>query len=155
MKPRKWSRSQLEEAAKKSYSIRQVLAHLGLREAGGNYTQIRKYLDSWGIDTKHFKGKGWSLGLKNIGKPRLSLENILIAGSNFQSFKLKKRLFVAGLKNKKCEKCGWSKVSADDRLPLEIHHKNGDGHDNRLENLQILCPNCHSLEPNYRGRNIK
>ncbi|MDE1988391.1 MAG: HNH endonuclease, partial [Patescibacteria group bacterium] len=39
-------------------------------------------------------------------------------------------------------------------LPLELDHINGDRHDNRLENLRILCPNCHSLKPTHRGRNM-
>ena len=106
------------------------------------------------INTNHLKGKGWNKGLKGIGKARIPLEKILIKGSNFQSYKLKKRLFKAGLKKPKCEKCGWARKSADGRLPLELDHMNGDSTDNRLENLQILCPNCHSLQPTHRGRNL-
>lgn len=64
----------------------------------------------------------------------------------------KKRLFVAGLKNQKCELCGWVK-SIDGRIPLELDHINGDVHDNRLENLRILCPNCHSIQPIHRALN--
>jgi len=43
----------------------------------------------------------------------------------------------------------------DGYLPLELDHINGDHHDNRLENLRILCPNCHSLKPTHRGRRRK
>ncbi|MGB4076287.1 MAG: HNH endonuclease [Minisyncoccia bacterium] len=38
-------------------------------------------------------------------------------------------------------------------MPVELDHVNGDRHDNRIENLRILCPNCHSLKPTHRGRN--
>ena len=99
MKPRRWTGDQLRLAVKKSTSIRQVLHLLGLKEAGGNYFQIAKYFKEYGLDVSHFKGKGWNKGLRGIGKPRLTLEQILIVSSNFQSYKLKKRLFLAELKN--------------------------------------------------------
>jgi 5-methylcytosine-specific restriction endonuclease McrA len=63
------------------------------------------------------------------------------------------RLFAAGLKKRECEVCGWAEVSADGRIPLELDHINGDKNDNRLDNLRILCPNCHSLQPTHRGLN--
>ena len=39
-------------------------------------------------------------------------------------------------------------------VPLELEHRNGNRYDNRIENLELLCPNCHALTPTYRGRNI-
>jgi len=155
MKSRKWTEKQLKEAAKQATSIRQVLHLLGLREAGGNYSQIKKYLDFYKIDSSHFTGTAWSKGLKGIGKPRIPLEKILVKNSTYQSYKLKKRLFTGGLKFPKCEECGWAHKNSDGYLPLELDHINGDHMDNRIENLRILCPNCHSLKPNHRGRNIK
>lgn len=53
------------------------------------------------------------------------------------------------------ERCGWAERAEDGRIPVELDHKNGDRFDNRFENLQILCPNCHSLQPTHRGKNVK
>ena len=154
MKKRTWTEKKLRQAVEHSLSIRQVLKKLNLREAGGNYAQIKKYLKEYKINATHFKGRAWNKGLKGVGKPRIPLEDILVINSNFQSYKLKKRLFAAKLKSVECEICGWSEKSVDGRIPLELHHINGNRHDNRLKNLKILCPNCHSLQENYRGRNI-
>ena len=70
-----------------------------------------------------------------------------------RTLKLIVRLFKAGLKKAGCEECGWAKLSADGRIPVELDHINGDRYDNRIENLRILCPNCHSLKSTHRGRN--
>ena len=155
MKPRTWTEEELKKAAKKSTSVRQVLMKLGLKLAGGNYAQIKKYLKLYKIDTKNFTGRGWCKGLKLVKKPRIDLKDILVRESNFQSYKLRNRLFKEGIKQECCEECGWKKKSPDGRLPLELDHINGNSTDNRLENLRILCPNCHSLKPTHRGRNIK
>ncbi len=153
MRPRKWTKKDLKRAAKRSRSVRQVLHYLGLKEAGGNYNQIKKYLNFYKINTSHFKGRAWNKGLRGIRRPQIPLEKILVKNSNFQSYKLKKRLIASGLKPAYCENCGWRKKSKDGRLPLELDHINGNTKDNRLENLRILCPNCHSLQPTHRGRN--
>lgn len=155
IRKKKWTEEQLEKASKESTSIRQVIKKLGLIEAGGNYLQTKKYLKYYNIDTSHFKGRCWNKGLRGIGKPIIKLEDILVKDSDYQSYKLKNRLFKEGLKNKKCEMCGWCKQSTDGRIPLELDHISGDGKDNRIENLRILCPNCHSLQPTHRGLNQK
>ncbi|MFA6432462.1 MAG: HNH endonuclease signature motif containing protein [Candidatus Paceibacterota bacterium] len=155
MRKRTWTDSSLKRAAAASKSKRQMLGILGLREAGGNYAQLRKYLKEFDVDITHFTGSCWNKGLKGIGKPIISTEKILVENSDFQSYKLKMRLFKEGLKPRRCEYCGWATMSPDGRLPLELDHINGNRYDNRLENLRILCPNCHSLRPTHRGRNIK
>ena len=155
MRSRRWTEAELRWATLKSTSIRQVLSKLGLREAGGNYKQIRKYLDLFKINYSHFKGRAWNKGVKMPFAPRIPLSMITVRNSFFQSYKLKTRLLRVGLKKQKCELCGWSQRSVDGRVPLELDHINGDNKDNRLVNLRILCPNCHSLQPTHRGLNSK
>ncbi len=151
----KWNKKELAEIVKKSYSYRQVLKELGLIPAGGNYDQLKKYMQLFEIDISHFKGRAWNKGKKGIGVFKYSLEEILVKNSSYQSYKLKNRLFFNKLKFPSCEICGWAKKTKDGRLPLELDHINGNNTDNRLENLRILCPNCHSLQSTHRGKNIK
>jgi len=152
-KKRTWTEEQLKNAVRESFSYRQVLAKLKLREAGGNYEQVKQYIKEFGFDMSHFKGMAWNKGMRGIGKPLIPIDKILVEYSTYQSFKLKNRLFKLGLKNTECEVCGWAKKSEDGRLPLELDHINGNRHDNRIENLRVLCPNCHSLQSTHRARN--
>ena len=154
-KKRSWSETQLKNAVKDSKSYRNVIKILGLRPTGGNYDQIKKYIREYNLSTKHFTGKLWSKGSKLPFKPFIDLKDILVKNSTYQSYKLKKRLFLVKLREPKCEECGWAKMSVDGRVPLELDHINGDRHDNRLSNLRILCPNCHSLQITHRGKNVK
>lgn len=152
MRKRSWTEGDLRVAVKSVFSYRQVLHRLGLQEAGGNYKQIKKYINEYDLNISHFKGRGWNAGLRGIGKVRIQLNDILVKNSTFQSYKLKKRLFSEGLKEEHCEICSWAKRTENGYLPLELDHINGDHTDNRLENLRVLCPNCHSLTPSHRGR---
>lgn len=81
----------------------------------------------------------------------LELDQVLMPDSNYNRTKLRKRLFVEGLKEERCECCGITEWN-NKPISFELHHINGIHNDNRLENLQILCPNCHSQTDNYGSK---
>jgi hypothetical protein len=82
----------------------------------------------------------------------IPLSELLVAGRKTQRGHLKMRLLKEGLKENRCEKCGITEWRGE-TLIMALHHLNGDGTDNRLVNIQFLCPNCHAQTPNYGGRN--
>lgn len=71
-----------------------------------------------------------------------------------KNYKFKKYLILIGTKQNKCERCGIEKW-LEEEITFDLHHIDGNNENNDVANLQLLCPNCHSLTPNYRGRNKK
>ena len=59
-----------------------------------------------------------------------------------------------GYKERKCECCGNSEW-LNRPIVLELHHIDGNHSNNALENLQLLCPNCHAITDNFKSKNIK
>ena len=149
-----YQKDKLEQIVSESYSFAEALRKIGLRDVGSNFKTIKKYVEEYNIDTSHFRGQTWNKGMGNTDYAAYNkLENILKENTNFKSDTLKYRLVKEGLKQWKCEKCGNEGVWEGKELVLELHHINGNHYDNRLENLQILCPNCHSQTDNFRNKN--
>lgn len=158
MKP-KFTQSELESAVRTSQSVRQTLATLNLVGAGGNYATIRRYCEKWNIDTSHFTGQAHNRGKSRrvgnySGQKRIPLDELLVEHPKWfvSSHKLKLRLIEDGIFVHKCYRCEnteWLGVP----IALELEHRNGKNTDNRLENLTLLCPNCHAQTPTYRGKN--
>ena len=147
----KYTIDDLKEAVKDNKSIAGVLRQLGLRPIGGNYKTINRLVVKYNIDISHFTGQGWNVGLNFKPNKIIPDSEIFVQNSDYKcSWRLRERYKKTTSINY-CENCK-SKEWMGQQIPLEIHHINGVNTDNRLENLQLLCPNCHALTNNYRGR---
>ena len=132
-----------------SSNISEVLRKLELKISNGNYRTIKKIISEHLIDISHFHRK---IGYGKNNK-KMELSTIMVKDSSYNTTKLKKRLIEEGIKEHRCEKCNNTDWFGD-LIPIELHHINGNCRDNRLDNLQILCPNCHTFTDNYGSKNM-
>ena len=151
MKKVEYTKELLEENVKDCYSFAELCRRLGLKPEGSNPKTVRKKMDEFGINYSHFTGKAWNKNPDNPVYQGKYLPN-LCEHSSLSSANVKTLVYRLGLKENKCEICGISEWYGKP-IQCELHHLNGDPTDNRIENLQILCPNCHSQTDNFRSRN--
>lgn len=107
------------------------------------------------LELKCYRPNQAGIGIrKNV--PKIPIEDIIVHAKHpqYQSYKLKRRLFEENIKEPKCEECSLSSWQ-NKRISFELHHIDGNGKNHLLSNLKILCPNCHSQTKNFRGKNIK
>lgn len=149
MKLHKYTEQELRDAVVNSTSIRQVLQALNVAPYGGNYLVVKKAIKHFTIDTSHFTGQAWNKG-KSISKRKL--KDYTNNKYSISSHKLRLRLIKEGVFCHKCQGCS-RKTWKGNPIPLELDHIDGDNKNNRLNNLRLLCPNCHALTPTYRGKN--
>ena len=126
-----------------------------------DWSAVQRFYDEGNSITRCMQHFGFSRGTFNDARLRgavvprpqaMPLAKLLSAPR--QRGHLKRRLIALGLKEDHCEVCGISDWRGAP-LSLALHHVNGDRHDNRLENLQLLCRNCHSQTENFAGRNVR
>ena len=125
-----------------------------------DWSEVQRYYDT-GLSMRQCRARfGFSSGSwhdavqRGALHPRPSetpLEHLFVASSRRDRGNLKRRLFEAGLKEPRCETCGLDNWRGAP-ISLQLHHVNGDRFDNRIDNLQVLCPNCHSVTGNHGGR---
>ena len=143
MKKVNWTKELLEEIVPKCFSFAEVLRRLGLQTEGSNSKTLKKKLIEFNVDYSHFTGQRWKANKANPVYREKYLPN-LCNHSSLSSTNVKNMVFNLGLKENKCENCGLSEWMGKP-ITCELHHINGITTDNRIENLQILCPNCHAL----------
>lgn len=154
MPKKQYTDAQIKDAVQTSRSYAQVLKKLGLKPAGGNYKTIQQKVHKLKISVSHFSGCGWNSGVDyRCPKKTQPLLNLLIVSDTPpQTFKLKKRLLREGLKKEICEICGLTEWLGKP-IALQLDHINGNNRDNQINNLRIICPNCHSQTDTYCGNN--
>jgi hypothetical protein len=148
----RYSEQQARMAVATSTCYSEVLRKLGLRPAGGNHRLLRKYVDEvWRIPTDHFDPNLSRVAAFSQVRP-VSLERVLVEDSTYDRASLKRRLFAAGLKVRRCELCGQDENWHGKKMALILDHINGVPDDNRFQNLRIVCPNCAATFETHCGR---
>jgi len=150
----KCSAADIAAAVRQSYSIAGVLRLLNLRVAGGNYPTIKLAIRAMNLDVSHWTGQGHRKGSRiPVVMPR-PLAVMLRRDTVICSSKFRKRLVKEGVLEERCANCGLNEWLGRP-MPLELDHIDGDRYNQEIDNLRLLCPNCHALTPTYRGRNRK
>lgn len=144
-------KEKLQEAITNSKSSKEVLEYLGLRAAGGNYSSLKKNVERYQLTLPE-----WDYSKQlSVARVQFSDDEVFVEDSSFASrASLKKRLYAMGVKEE-CSECGLGKKWNGKLITLQLDHINGIHNDNRLKNLRIVCPNCHSQTETYSGRSTE
>lgn len=155
-KDRDIAEKEFEELVKKylpiSNSLNNLCNYLGLKGVEGYYNKIRRIITKFNLSTEHF---GTIQVRENKGRNKytaMSNEEFFVKDKKRSGKQAIKRLLDSGICEYKCGICGIEDWMGKP-LSFHLHHLNGKHTDNRIENLQLLCPNCHSQTENYAKGN--
>lgn len=150
---------ELQQILDTSSSRREVVERIGLSDRSGNKRTLQLQIDKRNLSTKKLEENKQKSLIQNAKRSSIMaaipLEEILVENSTYTNMNsLKRRLVNAGILKYECKICGISSWNGK-KLSLQLDHKNGIHSDNRIENIRLLCPNCHSQTDTYGGKNIK
>ncbi|GHC44382.1 HNH endonuclease signature motif containing protein [Streptomyces flavofungini] len=171
MGPSPYTQERLAEAAASSRTLSEALGKLGVDPKSSRRAYIRERMKKLGVDTSHFVRENGTRRIKAYGidtshfveqarteamrdnRRRRSPSEILVidAPRRVPSTRLKRAMTELGAAEQ-CALCGIGPTWLGEPLTLEVDHIGGDWRNNRIENLRLLCPNCHSTTDTYRGR---
>lgn len=137
-------KEELEKLVKESDSFAEVLRKQGKSVSGSSIKTLKNKLNEYEISYLF-------LNRRQI-HAQIPLEEVLVENRDYSSSRLKRRLILAGLKEDKCEVCGCSNEWNGSFLTLQLDHINGNHSDNRIENLRVICPNCHSQTETFGNK---
>lgn len=138
----KYSFEEIQEKCLKSFSYRQFAEQLGYSpNGGGGIKQVKEIINKYNLDISHFKGQKWNKDIVDM--------TVFQYNKSVRSEVLIRALtLLRGWSCEKCHRIEWE----GQRIPLCVHHVDGNHINNELDNLQVLCPNCHAQTDNYCGR---
>ena len=141
---RKFTRQEIEQFVQDSFSWRHLGSKLGYSTETGSYlTALRTMVKELDLDISHFTGQGWNKN--NFDYSRFQKDTVIKSSQAINA--------LIYLRGHRCENCN-IEFWLGQPTPLEVHHIDGDHLNNEIDNLQLVCPNCHALTDNYRGKNI-
>ncbi|QYA94478.1 HNH endonuclease [Streptomyces anulatus] len=146
----RWTKEALQTAVASSTTMCEVLRRLGVEVVGGQHTHISRRVKALGIDTSHFSAPVRSRDVRRRRPEDLLVESLSLE-RRIPGERLKRAMIALGAPER-CSLCGTGRIWRDRPLPLEVDHIDGNWRNNRPQNLQLLCPNCHSTTDTYRGR---
>lgn len=151
-KPFRISDEALRAAVAASLTMSDLTRNLGYCTGRSNRAMLKRRIKQLGIDGSHLEKHKWRRGIPRVGSNRtVPLEKVLVSGRRCDSHNLKERLIRLNMFERKCQHCGLSDWCGQ-KIPLTLDHIDGDNINNKIENLRILCENCHALTPTWRGR---
>lgn len=152
------TKEEFQQICNSSNSKKEALFKLGhtgrAYESGFYYKKFDNYVNNFNIDLTTFN-KNCNYRKSIQSSAITPIRDILQRNISYMSSSFKRRLFQENLLINKCYECGQIDAHNGKPLTLQLDHINGNRHDNNLENLRILCPNCHSQTITYGGRNKK
>jgi 5-methylcytosine-specific restriction endonuclease McrA len=137
IKKPKFEKTLFSELAAKASSIRSLIMLLKEHYPSLSYNSVKRSLIYYAVDISHFTGQSWNKGLQsNVTK---------------DSHKITWKRFLLSERGKRCESCSLTKWQ-DENIPLELEHIDGNNKNNSMENLKLLCPNCHSQTKTWKKK---